>query len=111
MTMMPPLASTTPGPQRASAPSNGAVCWNGCVGVLSRARRVVSLRTRMPFRYGIATATQVRHLFVSGEFEMDGKRQVGVAADHLPPKWFTKDPGTTYEDDVKELRAAIDAAC
>src|SRR5947207_2986708 len=81
------------------------------VRVLSTSMSVMNLRTRMPFRYGIATATELPHLIVRGEFEIDGKRQAGFAADHLPPKWFTKDPATRYEDDVADLRTAIAAAC
>jgi len=65
----------------------------------------------MPFRYGIATASEILHLMVRIEFDIDGKRVVGRAADHLAPKWFTKDPATRYEDDAQDLRNAVAAAC
>jgi hypothetical protein len=35
----------------------------------------------------------------------------GVAADGLAPKWFTKNPATTTDDDIAEMLAVIDAAC
>ncbi|MGN6698488.1 MAG: hypothetical protein ACTHMR_10035 [Thermomicrobiales bacterium] len=72
---------------------------------------LVNLRTRMPFRYGIAAMTAVPHLFVRLELDVAGQRQVGVAADNLPPKWFTKDPATTFEDDLAAMFAVITTAC
>ncbi|MEX0776984.1 MAG: hypothetical protein WD042_14865, partial [Phycisphaeraceae bacterium] len=74
---------------------------------------VANMRTRMPFRYGIAAMTVVPHVFVRVAVEVDGRQSrgiPGVAADHLPPKWFTKDPGTTYEADVAEMLGVIDEA-
>src|SRR5205823_6484544 len=32
------------------------------------------------------------------------------AADHLPPKWFTKNPQTPYEEDVRDMLAGIQHA-
>jgi hypothetical protein len=72
---------------------------------------VLNLRTRMPFRYGIATVTALPHLFVRLDLEVDDQVQVGVSADHLPPKWFTKDPHTSYEQDLTEMIAVIESAC
>jgi len=34
---------------------------------------------------------------------VDGTRAFGVAADHLPPKWFTKNPATSFKDDVTDM--------
>ena len=72
------------------------------------------MRTRMPFRYGIATLTAVPHVFVRLLVEVDGKPHWGIAADGLPPKWFTKDPATSVRHDIEEmiaqLRSAVDAA-
>jgi hypothetical protein len=68
-------------------------------------------RARIPFRYGIATMTECPHAIVRLTFELDGVTQAGLAADHLPPKWFTKDPKRALEDEVAEmvemLRAAV----
>ena len=73
--------------------------------------RVLPLHTRMPFRYGIATLTALPHLFVRVEAEIDGVTCVGVAADGLAPKWFTKNPATSAEHDIAEMLRVIAAAC
>lgn len=65
------------------------------------------LRTRFPFRYGIAALTEAPYLILRVEAEVDGKRTTGLAADLLPPKWFTKDPHTRYEDDADDMRRII----
>lgn len=72
---------------------------------------VLNMRTRMPFRYGIATLTRVPHLFVRIELEVEGQRQAGLAADHMPPKWFTKDPDTSFQDDLEVMVGTIRRAC
>ena len=70
-----------------------------------------NVRTRMPFKYGIATLTVVPHLFVRVHAEIDGKPAIGIAADSLPPKWFTKDPATTMAHDIEGMIDVIRAAC
>lgn len=72
--------------------------------------RRIPLRTRIPFRYGIATMTEVTHVFLRITFEIDGESQAGLAADHLPPKWFTKDPARPLDEEVDEMLAVIRAA-
>lgn len=69
--------------------------------------QMFDMHTRMPFRYGIATLEHLHHVFVRVLLEVDGRPQWGIAADHLPPKWFTKDPTTTYEQDVVDMLAVI----
>ena len=64
----------------------------------------------MPFRYGIATMTETPHRIVRVELEVNGNRQTGIAADHLPPKWFTKNPTSSLESDLAEMREVIDHA-
>jgi hypothetical protein len=81
------------------------------IRVLATDQFVFSMRTRMPFRYGIVTVTDMPHLFVRVEAEIDGRRQVGFAADHLAPKWFTKNPATTPAEDTAELREVVESAC
>lgn len=71
---------------------------------------ILGLRTRMPFRYGIATMTEVPHAFVYVDLDVDGRRCRGLAADSLPPKWFTKDPETTVEDDLTDMLTTIKSA-
>lgn len=60
---------------------------------------VLPTRTRFPFRYGIAAMTEAPHLFVRCELEVDGKVVTGLASEGLPPKWFTKNADTTFEED------------
>src|ERR1700709_2223062 len=64
---------------------------------------VFNMRTRMPFRFGIVTMTSVPHLFVKLLLEIDGQPFWGVAADHLPPKWLTKNPSSSLADDAADL--------
>lgn len=80
------------------------------VAVDSAGGYVLEVRTRMPFRYGIATMTELPHVFIYVDLEVDGQRCRGLAADGLPPKWFTKDPNTTVEDDLTDMLATIEAA-
>ncbi|MGD8753306.1 MAG: hypothetical protein PVG14_17865, partial [Anaerolineales bacterium] len=70
-----------------------------------------NLRNRIPFRYGIAEMTAVPHLFLKVECEIDGESVYGVAADSLIPKWFTKDPKTSYREDVGDMLQVIERAC
>ena len=69
----------------------------------------IPLRARMPFRYGIATMTEVTHIFLRLEFDFAGRTETGLAADHLPPKWFTKDPNRALHEEVDEMLAVIRA--
>src|SRR5262245_23435050 len=64
-------------------------------------------RTRFPFRYGIASMTEVPHLFVRTEVTVGGKSSIGLSSEGLPPKWFTKDPSTTFEQDLPEMLQVI----
>lgn len=70
----------------------------------------IQLKARMPFRYGIATMTEVPHVFLRLTFDFGGKTQTGLAADHLPPKWFTKDPNRALGEEIDEMLAVIRAA-
>ena len=70
----------------------------------------IELRARMPFRYGIATMTDLPHVILRLTFDFDGATQAGLAADHLPPKWFTKDPMRPPGEEIEEMLAVIRAA-
>jgi hypothetical protein len=70
----------------------------------------IELRARMPFRYGIATMTDLPHVVLALTFEIDGRVATGIAADHLPPKWFTKDPTRAPLDEIDDMLAVIRAA-
>lgn len=67
-------------------------------------------RTRFPFRYGIASMTEVPHLFVRVRIAVNGSESVGLASEGLPPKWFTKNPATTFDQDLPEMLQAIGPA-
>src|SRR2546425_6921209 len=68
---------------------------------------VLNTRTRFPFRYGIASMTDVPHLFVRARVAVGGKSSLGLTAEGLPPKWFTKNPATTFEQDLPEMLEVI----
>ena len=71
---------------------------------------VLNMRTRMPFRYGIASMTALPHLFLRLEATIDAQPVVGIASEGLPPKWFTKDPARPIEAEVGEMLRAIEHA-
>jgi len=68
------------------------------------------LHTRIPFRYGIATMTHVTHIWLELSATIDGEKVVGQAADHLPPKWFTKNPDSSLDQEVAEMKDVMVAA-
>src|SRR2546428_1741979 len=67
-------------------------------------------RTRFPFRYGIASMTDVPHLFARTRVTVAGKSSFGLSSEGLPPKWFTKNPATTFEQDLPEMLQVISHA-
>jgi hypothetical protein len=67
-------------------------------------------RTRFPFRYGIASMTDVPHLFARTTVTVGGKSSFGLSSEGLPPKWFTKNPATTFEQDLPEMLQVISHA-
>ncbi len=81
------------------------------IRILAIETRTLPMHLRMPFRYGIATLTDLPHLLVEAQVEVDGRVIKGYAADGLAPKWFTKQPDTSPEQDIAELFAVITAAC
>lgn len=68
------------------------------------------IATRMPFKYGIATMTNVPHVFITVTVRIDNSKCTGYSADHLPPKWFTKDPETPVEREIADMESAINQA-
>ena len=64
----------------------------------------------MPFRYGIAVLTECPHAVLVAEVEVDGRVVTGVAAEHLLPKWFDKDPAKSFSQEIVELKASIQHA-
>lgn len=68
------------------------------------------LRARLPFRYGIVTMVEVPHVILRLELETPAGRFHGLAADHLPPKWFTKDPARAVAGEIEDLLAVVNRA-
>lgn len=68
---------------------------------------VLNMRTRMPFKYGIASLSALPHLLVEADVEVDGRPGRGLTAEGLPPKWFTKDPVTTFGTDLVDMLEVI----
>ena len=68
------------------------------------------MRTRFPFQYGIASMTELPHVFLILHVEIDGQPGAGIASEGLPPKWFTKDPTTRFEEDLPLMLGALRSA-
>jgi len=64
----------------------------------------------MPFKYGIATMTDLPHCFIRSTANIDGVDSRGISADHLPPKWFTKEPEKDPVDEIDEMLRVIENA-
>ncbi|MBM3875831.1 MAG: hypothetical protein FJ386_03815 [Verrucomicrobia bacterium] len=75
--------------------------------VLGGDLHMIELRTRMPFKYGIATMTQMPMAFVRLAVETGRTQSPGIAADLLPPKWFTKDPARPLAGEIVEMLRVI----
>ena len=69
--------------------------------------RIQNMRTRMPFKFGISSMTAVPHLVLGMVLEVNGRTGKGYSADHLPPKWFTKNPETSLEEEVGDMISVI----
>lgn len=69
------------------------------------------LRTRMTFRYGIATVHELQHLLLRATVRVNGQEVEGVSADHLAPRWFVKDPNLSLEQEAELLLNAVHHAC
>ena len=72
--------------------------------------RVLPMRTRFPFKYGIASLTALPHLVLQASVEVNGTLAHGITSEGLPPKWFTKAPDTTFEQDLPSMLAVIENA-
>lgn len=72
---------------------------------------LVNLNSRLPFRYGIAVMKGLPHCVVHVHLEDENGTHIGVAADNLAPKWFTKNPETAFRQDADEMIRVIENAC
>lgn len=85
------------------------------IKIVSIERYVQMVTTRMPFRYGSARLVRCPHLYLVATVRDEQGRTVrGIAADHLPPKWFDKDPAKTFvqeaSDQLQIIKWAAEAA-
>jgi len=69
------------------------------------------MKTRFPFKYGIASMTELPHVFGVAEGSLGGAPWCGLASEGLPPKWFTKNPDTCFEEDLPAMVESIRHAC
>ncbi len=72
--------------------------------------RMLQVKTRMPFRYGIATMTEFPLVFVRVCLQANGGRHCGIASDLLPPKWFVKQPNQPASEEIDEMLEVIQHA-
>jgi len=69
------------------------------------------LSLRLPFRFGAATLTDAIQTFVRVRIRLPGGREsVGATAELMVPKWFDKNPALSADDNVEELRCALNLA-
>ena len=66
------------------------------------------IKTRMPFRFGRSTMTQmpILHLRLTVEAN-DGKVLTGTGACGIPPLWFDKADGKTHADNIQDLSLSL----
>ena len=55
--------------------------------------------------------THLPHVFLRIEASVDGRSQIGISADHLPPKWFTKDPDRDPKEEIEDMLSVIENPC
>lgn len=68
-------------------------------------------RLRIPFRFGIKTATGGRQAVVSVRIRLEnGQEATGWAAEALSAKWFDKNPSLTDDQNHHQLRRSIELA-
>ena len=68
-------------------------------------------RLRMPFRFGVITVTHGQQAFARVRIRLDDRREGdGYAAEALGAKWFDKNPAWSDEQNVEQLRKAIELA-
>lgn len=72
---------------------------------------VHNTRTRMPFHFGIVKMTAAPHFFLLADVLVDGVKSSGLAAEGLLPKWFTKNPDSSFQDEIKDMIEVIRSAC
>ncbi|MCL6475540.1 MAG: hypothetical protein K6U75_10875 [Firmicutes bacterium] len=75
--------------------------------IYNTALHLLPLRTRMPFRYGIATVHELHHAVLRVTMAVNGRRVEGCSADHLAPRWFVKEPSLSAGQERQLLLRSI----
>jgi len=66
---------------------------------------------RLPFRFGVITVTHGRQVMARARIELtDGRSAWGYAAEALGAKWFDKNPDISDDDNLDQLRLALEIA-
>ena len=74
-------------------------------------RRERPYRMRMPFRFGVKTATEGRQAILRARVRLeDGREATGWSAEALGAKWFDKNLALRDEDNHHQLRRALELA-
>lgn len=74
-------------------------------------RREVPYRLRMPFRFGVTTATKGLQAFVRAKIRLeDGSEATGYAAEAVGAKWFDKNLALSDADNHDQLRKSLELA-
>lgn len=69
------------------------------------------LKMRLAFRFGVITVTDATQAVIRVRISLaDGRSGQGVAAEALAAKWFEKSPEFTDEQNLDQLRRALDLA-
>ncbi|MEO8498865.1 MAG: hypothetical protein ABI614_27705, partial [Planctomycetota bacterium] len=66
--------------------------------------------TRLPFRYGKACLTRCPQAIFRAVIEVDGQLHAGYSGDCLPPSWFDKSPGKSFEQQIEDMLWVIATA-
>lgn len=74
-------------------------------------RREVPYRLRMPFRFGVTTATQGIQAFLRARIRLEnGTEAIGYAAEAVGAKWFDKNLALSDADNHDQLRKSLELA-
>lgn len=69
------------------------------------------VKMRLAFRFGVITVTDATQAVIRVRISLpDGRSSHGVAAEALAAKWFEKSPQFTDEQNLDQLRQALDLA-
>jgi hypothetical protein len=69
------------------------------------------VKMRLAFRFGVITVTDATQAVIRVRISLpDGRTSDGVAAEALAAKWFEKSPAFTDEQNLDQLRQALDLA-